>query len=295
MCSAVVWIFLCSCPSATLPGSGPFWTLGHIPDPQILSQGSGTEQSTGSRPAAFPVLVHLPTATLPGELLHQERTHTVLAVLDFHQQHDVTAGDDLQGEGGGGSVHMPGFRGLGRGRTEVVIGTIYIGEVLCERSGCSLGPWEGAGAGLKLFCFQSCCMPQQELGEGTREQNTFRFSEKLWHLTLKRKCGEEEAANPPPVSLIPSPPLLGAASAPHHSLPTVSIHLSLLVADSSEIAPEAQTHCLKTGPDTRAPHTTEELKAQLPQSLLGFPVGESSSRKAQHSQGLSSAPGFIVL
>lgn len=153
----------------------------------------------------------------------------------------------------------------------------------------------GAGTGAKLFCFQSCCTPQQELGEGTREQNTFRFSETLWHLTLKRKCGEEEAAKPPPVSLIPSPPLLGCCLCPHHSLPTVSIHLSLLVADSSEIAPEAQTHCLKTGPDTRELHTTEGLMTQLPQSLPGFPVGESSSPKAQHSQGLSSAPGFTVL
>lgn len=53
--------------------------------------------------------------TLPGELLHQERTNTVLAVLYFHQQHDVTAGNDLQGEGEGGSLHTPGFRGLGRG------------------------------------------------------------------------------------------------------------------------------------------------------------------------------------
>lgn len=57
-------------------------------------------------------------AALPGELLHQEGTNTVLAVLYFHQQHDVTAGNDLQGEGAGGSLHTPGLGGLeGLGRS----------------------------------------------------------------------------------------------------------------------------------------------------------------------------------
>jgi len=49
--------------------------------------------------------------TLPGELLHQERTNPVLVLLYFHQQHDVTARNDLQGEGAEASLHAVGFGG----------------------------------------------------------------------------------------------------------------------------------------------------------------------------------------
>lgn len=51
-------------------------------------------------------------ATLPGELLHQQRTNPVLVLLYFHQQHDVTARNYLQGEGAEACLHRVGFEGL---------------------------------------------------------------------------------------------------------------------------------------------------------------------------------------
>lgn len=150
MCSTVVWNCLCSCPSTRPPESGPSLTLGQSSHPRILPQQSGTEQSTGSCQAAFPTFDHLPMAALPGELLHQEGTNTVLAVLYFHQQHDVTAGNDLQGEGAGGSLHTPGLGGLGRVRKKW-LQRFHGGSPLRKKWHAAWGGGRGAGNGAFLL------------------------------------------------------------------------------------------------------------------------------------------------
>lgn len=45
-------------------------------------------------------------------------------------------------------------------------------------------------------------MPLLELGEGTREQSSFGFVEKLLPLPLRRKCGGEGAVTAAAVSLL---------------------------------------------------------------------------------------------
>lgn len=57
----------------------------------------GLLPSRGARASPVPAL-GTQHVTLPRELLHQQGTRPILGFLYFHQQHDVTASDDLQQE-----------------------------------------------------------------------------------------------------------------------------------------------------------------------------------------------------
>lgn len=99
-------------------------------------------------------------AALPGELFHQEGTDAVLAVLYFHQQHDVTARNDLQGEGAGGSLHTPGFRGLGRVRKKW-LQWFHGGSPLKKKCHAARGRGRGAGLERSFSAFIAAARPSR--------------------------------------------------------------------------------------------------------------------------------------
>lgn len=168
MCSAVVWNWLCSCPSARLPEPGPSLTLGQSPDPKILPQEGGTEQSTGS--SRYLSICPWPPY-LASFFTRRGQTRFLLSFISIS---NMMSQREIICKGAGGSLHVAGLGGLGGVRKKRLQAW---GKWKKRHPAWDRG--RGAGAGTKLFCFQSCCTPQQELGEGTREQNGFRFSGKL--------------------------------------------------------------------------------------------------------------------
>lgn len=135
MCSAVVWNWLCSCPSARLPEPGPSLTLGESPDPKILPQEGGTEQSTGS--SRYLSICPWPPY-LASFFTRRGQTRFLLSFISIS---NMMSQREIICKGAGGSLHVAGLGGLGGVRKKRLQAW---GKSFVEEAAPSLGSWEGS-------------------------------------------------------------------------------------------------------------------------------------------------------